>query len=34
MSQYSYMKGSDITLWLALLASTDFAFPEKFEFQV
>ena len=29
-SQYSCMRGSDITLWFALLASTDFAFSEKF----
>ena len=28
--QYSSMSGSDITRWFALLASTDFAFSEKF----
>ena len=29
-SQYSCMSGSDITRWFALLASTAFAFSEKF----
>ena len=29
-SQYSCMRGSDIALWFALLASTDIAFSEKF----